>query len=78
MNENDLPKDVLGRIEQRWASRLQRDARSWSTERPLLGTINKVADRSGGRTIPVTINSANAGSLSTGSPDLRTVRTLQR
>jgi hypothetical protein len=57
MNENDLPKDVLGRIEQRWASRLQREARAWSSERPVRGTTKKVVDRSG-RTIPVTTHSA--------------------
>jgi hypothetical protein len=57
MNENDLPKYVLGRIEQRWASRLQREARAWSSERPVRGSASNVVDRSG-CTIPVSIHSA--------------------
>jgi hypothetical protein len=57
MNESDLPKFVLGRIEQRWASRLQREASAWSSERPVRGAAGNVVDRSG-RTIPVTIHSA--------------------
>jgi hypothetical protein len=57
MTENDLPKYLLGRIEQRWAARLQREARDWNSERPARGAASNVVDRSG-RTIPVTIHSA--------------------
>ena len=54
MNESDLPKHVLGRIEQRWASRLQRDAAAWRSERPVRGSGEAVIDRSG-RSVPVTV-----------------------
>jgi hypothetical protein len=57
MNENDLPKDVLGRIEQRWASRLKREARAWTSEKIGKRAMRKVVDRRG-RAIPVTLHSA--------------------
>jgi hypothetical protein len=57
MNENDLPKYVLRRLEQRWASRLKREAPAWTSERSGRGAIRKVVDRRG-RTIPVTLHSA--------------------
>jgi len=54
MSESDLPKHVLGRIEQRWASRLQRDAAAWRSESPVRGPSDTVVDRSG-RSVPVTV-----------------------
>jgi hypothetical protein len=56
MNQDDLPKHVLGRIERRWAARLQREARAWHREKRE-ATNEVVVDR-GGRTVRVTIKRA--------------------
>ena len=34
MNEQDLPRHILEKMERRWASRIARDAAAWQSEKP--------------------------------------------
>jgi hypothetical protein len=49
----DDPRHVIDRLENRWASRLQQDAKAWSGERASSVRLRQV--QSGSRDIPVKI-----------------------
>jgi hypothetical protein len=51
-----LPRHVIDRLESRWASRLQQDAKTWSSERG--GSVPLRHVQSGSRDIPVTVRRA--------------------
>ena len=52
MNEMNLPKDILERVEKRWASRLPADAPAWRKQRPVAVKQPAINPR-GGSTIPM-------------------------
>ena len=45
MDDAKLPRHVLDKVERRWASRLARDAASWSSEKPTVPGRTAVIDR---------------------------------
>jgi len=54
MDDIKLPHHVIDRLENRWASRLQQDARAWSSDTTRLFESRNV-QTNGGRFIPVTV-----------------------
>jgi len=56
MEDIQLPRHVIDRLENRWASRLQQDARAWSSAR--LGPSSPHVQTNGARIIPVTVKRA--------------------
>jgi hypothetical protein len=56
MEDIRLPRHVIDRLENRWASRLQQDAKTWSSERS--GSVPLRHVQSGPRGIPVTARRA--------------------
>ena len=54
MEDIRLPRHVIDRLENRWASRLQQDARAWRGDRtrPL---VSRHVQTQGDRLIPVTV-----------------------
>ena len=57
MEDIKLPRHVIGRLENRWASRLQQDARAWSGDKARLFESRHV-QTDGARAIPVTVKRA--------------------
>jgi hypothetical protein len=57
MEDIRLPRQVIDRLENRWASRLQQDARAWSSDkaRPFQ---SRHVQTNGARIIPVTVKRA--------------------
>ncbi len=57
MEEIRLPRHVIDRLESRWASRLQQDARAWNSDkaRPF---ESRYVRTDGARVIPVTVKRA--------------------
>lgn len=57
MRDIKLPRHVIDRLENRWASRLQQDARAWSSDkaRPFQSRHVRTDDA---RVIPVTVKRA--------------------
>ena len=54
MEDIRLPRHVIDRLEKRWASRLQQDAKAWSSERGSSVQLRHV-QLYGPRDIPVTV-----------------------
>ena len=54
MEDIKLPRQVIDRLENRWASRLQQDAKLWSVERGSSVRLRHVRSY-GPRDIPVTV-----------------------
>jgi hypothetical protein len=54
MDDMQLPRHVIDRLEHRWANRLQQDAEAWSGERGRSVRLCRVQS-CGPRDIPVTI-----------------------
>jgi hypothetical protein len=54
MDDIRLPRHVIGRLEHRWANRLQQDATAWSGERGTSVRLRHVRSY-GPRDIPVTV-----------------------
>jgi hypothetical protein len=57
MDEIRLPRHVIDRVEHRWASRLQQDAKAWNGEKARSISRSHV-QLSGRRDIPVTVRRA--------------------
>ena len=57
MNDIQLPRHVIDRLEHRWANRLQQDAKAWSGERGRSVQLRHVQSYSP-RDIPVIIRRA--------------------
>ena len=57
MEDIKLPRQVIDRLENRWASRLQQDAKLWSVERGSSVRLRHVRSY-GARDIPVTVRRA--------------------
>ena len=53
MNGLTIPKFVADKLEQHWASRLERAAAAWRRAKPAPDTIHEIVDRKG-RLVPVT------------------------
>jgi hypothetical protein len=54
MDDIQLPRHVIARLEHRWANRLQRDAKAWSGERGSSVRLRRVQSY-GPRDIPITV-----------------------
>jgi len=54
MDDIQLPRHVIDRLEHRWANRLQQDAKAWSGERGRSVRLQQVQSY-GRRDIPVTV-----------------------
>ena len=54
MDDIKLPRQVIDRLEHRWASRLQEDAKAWSGERGRSVRLRHVQSNAA-RDIPVTV-----------------------
>jgi hypothetical protein len=54
MDDIRLPRHVIDRLEQRWASRIEQDAKAWSSERGRFVSLRDV-QLYGPRGVPVTI-----------------------
>ncbi len=54
MEDMQLPRHVIDRLEHRWANRLQQDAKAWRGERGSSGRLRRVQS-CGARDIPVTV-----------------------
>jgi len=54
MDDIQLPRHVIDRLEHRWANRLQQDAKAWSSERGRSVQLGRVQS-CGPRDIPVTV-----------------------
>ena len=54
MDDIKLPRQVIDRLEHRWASQLQEDAKAWSGERGRSVRLRHVQSN-GARDIPVTV-----------------------
>jgi hypothetical protein len=57
MEDIRLPRHVIDRLENRWANRLQQDARAWSSGRTRPSNPRHVQN-DGARIIPVTVKRA--------------------
>jgi hypothetical protein len=53
MTRLTLPKFVADKLEERWASRLEREAAAWRRVKPAPETPHEIVDRKG-RLVPVT------------------------
>ena len=57
MDDIRLPRHVIDRLENRWASRLQQDARAWRGDRTR-SLESRYVQTDGARAIPVTVKRA--------------------
>ena len=57
MDDIQLPRHVIDRLEHRWANRLQQDAKAWSGEKDRSVRLRHVQSY-GPRDIPVTVRRA--------------------
>ena len=57
MEDIKLPRHVIDRLENRWASRLQQDARAWNSDKTKPFESRHV-QTGGGRVIPITVKHA--------------------
>lgn len=61
MDDIPLPRHVIDRLEHRWATRLQQDAKAWSCEEDRSVRLRPVRS-CGPRGIPVTVRRSRPGS----------------
>lgn len=60
MEDIRLPRHVIDRLEHRWASRLQQDLKTWSSDRSR-PTHARHVHTDGARVIPVVVKRARGG-----------------